>query len=38
MSIRFTVEAGILGAVIGGVLIIAAFGGLWWVFRRYGRR
>jgi uncharacterized membrane protein len=37
-TIRFTVEAGILGAVIGGVLIIAAFAGLWWVFRRYGRR
>ena len=36
--IRFTVEAGILGAVIGGALIIAAFAGLWWVFRRYGRR
>lgn len=37
-SIRFTVEASILGAVIGGALIIAAFAGLWWVFRRYGRR
>lgn len=37
-TIRFTVEAGILGAVIGGALIIAAFAGLWWVFRRYGRR
>jgi len=37
-TIRFTVEAGILGAVIGGALILAAFAGLWWVFRRYGRR
>ena len=37
-TIRFTVEAGILGAVIGAALIIAAFAGLWWVFRRYGRR
>jgi uncharacterized membrane protein len=37
-AIRFTVEASILGAIIGGALIIAAFAGLWWVFRRYGRR
>ena len=37
-SIRFTVEASILGAIIGGALIIGAFAGLWWVFRRYGRR
>ena len=37
-SIRFTVEASILGALIGGALIVAAFAGLWWVFRRYGRR
>lgn len=37
-QIRFTVNASILGAVIGVVLIAAAFGGLWWVFRRYGRR
>ena len=37
-AVRFTVEASILGAVIGGALIIAAFAGLWWVFRRYGRR
>jgi uncharacterized membrane protein len=37
-QIRFTVEAGILGAIIGGALIVAAFAGLWWVFRRYGRR
>ena len=37
-QIRFTVEASILGALIGGALIVAAFAGLWWVFRRYGRR
>jgi uncharacterized membrane protein len=37
-ELRFTVEASILGAVLGGALIIAAFAGLWWVFRRYGRR
>ena len=37
-EVRFTVEASIIGAIIGGALIIAAFAGLWWVFRRYGRR
>lgn len=36
--IRFTVQTSIIGAIIGGLLIIAAVGGLWWVFRRYGRR
>jgi uncharacterized membrane protein len=37
-SFRFTVEASLLGAILGGALIIAAVGGLLWVFRRYGRR
>ena len=37
-AIRFTVEASLLGAVFGGVLIIAAIGGLFWVFQKYGRR
>jgi uncharacterized membrane protein len=37
-DIRFTVEASILGAVLGIALIAAAIGGLFWVFRRYGRR
>jgi uncharacterized membrane protein len=37
-AVRFTVEASILGALIGAALIIGAFAGLWWVFRRYGRR
>jgi uncharacterized membrane protein len=37
-AVRFTVEASILGALIGGALIVGAFAGLWWVFRRYGRR
>lgn len=37
-SVRFTVETSILGAIIGGALILAAIGGLYWVFRRYGRR
>jgi uncharacterized membrane protein len=37
-EIRFTVEAGILGAVLGALLIAAAIAGLYWVFRRYGRR
>ncbi|HSL97137.1 MAG TPA: NEW3 domain-containing protein [Candidatus Deferrimicrobiaceae bacterium] len=38
VEIRYTVNASILGAVVGIALIAAAFGGLWWVFRRYGRR
>jgi len=38
VDIRFTVETSIVGALIGAALIIAAVGGLWWVFRRYGRR
>lgn len=37
-EIRFTVETSLFGAIIGGLLIIGALGGLWWVFRRYGRR
>jgi uncharacterized membrane protein len=35
---RFTVEASLVGGIIGLVLIVAAIGGLLWVFRRYGRR
>ena len=35
---RFTVEASLLGAILGAALIAAAIGGLFWVFRRYGRR
>ncbi len=38
LEVRFTVEASVLGAVIGAGLVIAALGGLYWVFRRYGRR
>jgi uncharacterized membrane protein len=37
-ELRFTVETSIFGAILGGILIIGAIGGLWWVFRRYGRR
>lgn len=37
-DIRFTVEASIVGAIIGAGLVAAALGGLYWVFRRYGRR
>lgn len=37
-EIRFTVEASILGAIVGGALIVAFVVGLLWVFRRYGRR
>jgi uncharacterized membrane protein len=35
---RFTVETSLIGGIIGAVLIVAAVGGLLWVFRRYGRR
>ncbi len=38
VDIRFTVETSILGAIAGIALIVAVFVGLWWVFRRYGRR
>lgn len=38
VDIRFTVATSIIGGLIGALLIIAAVGGLWWVFRRYGRR
>jgi uncharacterized membrane protein len=37
-EVRFTVETSILGAIIGAALIVAAVAGLYWVFRRYGRR
>jgi len=37
-DIRFTVESSIIGGLIGIALIVAAIGGLWWVFRTYGRR
>jgi uncharacterized membrane protein len=37
-DIRFTVETSILGAILGAAVIVAAVGGLYWVFRRYGRR
>jgi uncharacterized membrane protein len=37
-DVRFTVETSILGAIIGAALIVLAIAGLYWVFRRYGRR
>jgi len=37
-TVRFTVETSILGAIVGAAVIVAAVGGLYWVFRRYGRR
>jgi uncharacterized membrane protein len=37
-DVRFTVETSILGTILGAILIVAAIGGLYWVFRRYGRR
>jgi uncharacterized membrane protein len=35
---RFTVETGIEWLLIGLGLIVLVFIGVWWVFRRYGRR
>jgi uncharacterized membrane protein len=37
-DVRFTVEASLVGALIGAGLIVVFIGGLLWVFRRYGRR
>jgi len=37
-DVRFTGETSILGAILGAAVIVAAIGGLYWVFRRYGRR
>ena len=38
MDIRVTVEASALWGAVGIILILAAVGGLFWVFQRYGRR
>lgn len=38
LDIRVTVETSPLWGFIGVILILAALGGLAWVFRRYGRR
>ena len=37
-ELRFTVETSIIGGLLGGLLILGAVGGLFYVFRRYGRR
>jgi len=37
-DIRFTVETSLEWAIVGAALILLVFAGLWWVFRRYGRR
>jgi uncharacterized membrane protein len=36
--VRFTVNTSLQWAIIGGALIVLVFVGLWWVFKRYGRR
>ena len=38
LDIRVTVETSPVWGIIGLLLILAAIGGLVWVFRRYGRR
>ena len=37
-DIRVTVETSLLWGLVGVVLILAVLGGLYWVFRTYGRR
>lgn len=37
-DIRFTVETSLQWAIVGAGLIVIVFVGLWWVFKRYGRR
>jgi uncharacterized membrane protein len=37
-DIRVTIETSLLWGAIGVLVIILALGGLWWVFRRFGRR
>jgi uncharacterized repeat protein (TIGR01451 family) len=38
VDIRFTVNPSILGTLLGIAIFIVAIGGLYWAFRRYGRR
>ena len=38
VDIRTTVETSALWGLVGVVIILAVLGGLWWVFRTYGRR
>jgi uncharacterized membrane protein len=37
-DMRITIETSFLGGVVGLALIALVLGGLWWTFRRYGRR
>ena len=38
VEIRVTIETSPIWGFIGIGLIVAVLGGLWWVFRTYGRR
>jgi uncharacterized membrane protein len=38
VDIRFTVNPSILGTLIGVAIFLIAIGGMYWAFRRYGRR
>jgi uncharacterized repeat protein (TIGR01451 family) len=38
IEIRYAVETSIIWGIVGGALIVAVIGGVWWVFQRYGRR
>lgn len=37
-DIRVTIETSLLWGAVGIGLIVLVLGGLWWIFRRYGRR
>jgi uncharacterized membrane protein len=37
-AMRVTIETSLLGGVVGLGLIALVLAGLWWTFRRYGRR
>ena len=37
-DMRVTIETSVLGGVVGLALIALVLAGLWWTFRRYGRR
>jgi uncharacterized membrane protein len=37
-DIRVTIETSLLWGAVGLGLIVLVLGGLWWIFRRYGRR
>jgi uncharacterized membrane protein len=37
-EMRVTIETSLVGGIVGVALIVLVLAGLWWTFRRYGRR